>query len=713
MNNKKMLKKIIILLCLFAFTFTFVSPISVQAENSDNASKDSNVQSDKAEVVYASLDSTGKTKDVYIVNNFPADTEKNIVDYGDYTEVEDLALSGTASFSGDEVQIQKVEENFYYKGKMKSQELPWLFEIHYLLNGNDVSVAELSQAEGEVEIKLHVSPNPEMPGDNVWAKSLMLQITMTLPNEVAQNITTENGMIAEAGSNKVITFMMIPSKDTASKGDTFTVKADVKNFHMPSIQIAASPFSLDMFQFDLPNLEENEELKKFQEATEQLADGANALSDGINQLNDGKKQLTDNLELITKSGAELEQGGAALEDGIAQYIAGVNQISANNQELLSGADLIKQSADQILGGFQQLAKGNELLSGSEEISKGLAAMRQGASSLSSDQIAEIKAQLAALPDQVAGFQAQMNELVSGLGQINTNLTEIITGLKGLNAALARASILGATQITEEQITTNIEAQAILGYVENVRLQSLPQLIGGLEQISQGIAGIQNSPALSEMESSLSGLSQLSQIAGLFDLLSGIDQLNSKYSMFHSGLYDYVNGFNQLSRGFYNENPQSQSFYGGLTSYLDGVKQYVGGVSVLSNNGSTLQGGLSEYVEGTSAYASGVKQWADGFNAFADGIDGVDKGSSELADGTTQLHEGTADMDKMMNQMMNEFLSGYDADESIPSFASAKNEDPDIVQFVIMSEAIHEAKTETEVQEEAEPDTFWDRLFNLF
>lgn len=698
---------IISIFLILAFILTIL-PQQALAEDEPAAEKTTS-ESDKTEVVYASLATDGTVNDVYIVNNFSAKKSGEIVDYGNYSEVEALSLSGSVAQQDEKVIVNKVDQNFYYKGKSESKELPWNFSIAHELSGVKMTAEELAGQSGDWKMTIGIKPNLNLKEDNVWARNLMLQITVTLADDVATDIKAEQGIVAEAGSNKVISFMLMPD----SQATEFEIGAKVNNFEMPSIQIAGTVFSLNMMQFDIPDLSENEDLKLLTDATTELSDASQALADGMDELNNGAIKLKEGLDQINEGGDSLTTGGEDLVNGVDEYISGVDKLAANSSTLVENADTIKNSADLIVSGFEGLSAGNDLVEGSKGIKEGLSAMSSAVSEMDSEQIAAIKEQLNAIPAQVENFKTELGTLTDSMTELSTSLGTVIEGLKGMQTALERNSILVGLGLTEEQLAANLEAQMILGYVDTVKTQSLPPLIDGLEQMKTGIDAMQDSTSITEIEGSLDSLAGLSGLSGLLDLVNGIKILAAQYGDFHTGLDAYVGGVNQLSYGFYNEDPQVVDFYYGLSAYLDGVKQFGNGVSTLGENSDSINDGVQSYTNGTNQFVSGVNEWATGYSDFSDGVQKTRDGMQKFNDGMQEFKDGTEDMDQRMNETINQMLADYDSDEVIPSFSSVKNAPPAGVQFVLMTDSIKvEKEEEPEIAEEQEKG-FWDRFLDLF
>ncbi|NLJ94673.1 MAG: hypothetical protein GX326_04175, partial [Clostridiaceae bacterium] len=621
MNKKKNIKLLIAIFCIINLITLLIFPPHVKAETQAE-----NVDTQKSEVIYANLDSAGQVKGVYVVNNFSSNSEGKIKDYGDYSAVESLALSGNVSQDSDLITVNKTEQSYYYKGIMENQEIPWDISIRHELDGNEISAKEIAGQSGDWKLTLTIKHNDAIK-ENAWAENLLLQISVNLSNNVAQDVIAENGMLAEAGSNKMITFMMMPDAEEMD----FEIKAKVKDFSLPAIQIGAVPFSLDMLEFEMPNISDNEEFKEFKEATELLADGSQQFADGIAELKDGSLQLTDGLNQITDSGGQLAAGGDSLETGLRDFTGGLSKLSTQGHQLVVGAENLKNAASQIDQGFQGLSAGNELVAGSTQIQQGIEGMSAGLTQIKVEELNNAIQALSSLEEQVSQFNAQLSTITESFSQLNEGLKGIIGGLETYQSYVTRASILAGTQLTEEMIAENLASQAILQYIAGVNENALTPTIQSLQQIQASLEGQLAAMPIQDMQTAidqLSGLSELTSLAGLLDSLDGVASLNTQYSNFHQGLVQYVGGVNSLSAGY--NNGTQQSFYPGLTTYLSGISQYVGGVSTIDGHSAGLNSGMHEYNAGNKQYIAGIKEWSAGYNQFTDGISALGEPINQLA-----------------------------------------------------------------------------------
>ncbi|MFA9378942.1 MAG: hypothetical protein ACERKZ_19675 [Lachnotalea sp.] len=156
-----------------------------------------------------------------------------ITDHGDYSEVMNLSNLDVIESDKDEQTVNLEKGKFYYQGNLEKAELPWSFDISYILDGDDVSEEELAGAEGDLVINIKTKRNPGVV-DESFFNAYMLQVSLNLDATLCEDIVVDGANISDAGSDEKITFMVNPGSEASLK-----VSASVKDFEMDDISIAA------------------------------------------------------------------------------------------------------------------------------------------------------------------------------------------------------------------------------------------------------------------------------------------------------------------------------------------------------------------------------------------------------------------------------------------------------------------------------------------
>lgn len=189
----------------------------------------------KSENVYVKMDEKGKSASAYIVNNFNVTSEGEIIDYGEYDKVQNLTNLDEIDEDDGEQTFEAEKGMFYYQGNIDDADLPWSIRISYLLDDKEIEPEDLAGAEGDLEIKIHVEQNPVV-GESAFFKAYLMQIQVPLDTDLCSDITIEGGSILDSGSNKLVSFTVMPG----TSGD-YNVKTAIEDFEMDNITFNASP----------------------------------------------------------------------------------------------------------------------------------------------------------------------------------------------------------------------------------------------------------------------------------------------------------------------------------------------------------------------------------------------------------------------------------------------------------------------------------------
>lgn len=301
---------------------------ALQEQASGNAGSaavaDISGSAEKKEVVYVTLENTGATESIYVVNVFDGSADvagKTIQDFGEYEQVVNLTDTSKLTQFSDSVVLTIPEGEFSYQGTTSNAQIPWNISMKYSLDGQEVSPDELAGKSGSFELNITTSQNSSV--DSRYFENYLLQITCTLPLDVAKNVKTEQGSIALSGSDVTVSFMVMPDKD----GDV-SLSADVSNFEMAGISFAAIPFSMAL---DFPD-------------TESLVSQFDALIDGTDELHSGAQELASGVDSIDAATKEAASGAVELATGATQMTQGLKQYQ---QALRDQADELVAAASSM------------------------------------------------------------------------------------------------------------------------------------------------------------------------------------------------------------------------------------------------------------------------------------------------------------------------------------------------------------------------------
>ena len=254
------------LCCAMLFgTFAFAAESPAPSESPAPEEEEAAPPEGAEEVIYGRLDNRGRARSAYAVVAVTAEEPGEIVHHGQYTEVENLTDTSPIEYRNGTVTIDAAEAGrYYYQGKLRKALMPWDIQISYTLDGAEIDPDDLGGASGSLTVDIHTSTNSGF--DSYFTRQLYAQISVTLPGEAADEITARNGTIALAGSDKTITFVVLPG----AEGDV-GFSAEIKDFTMVGFTIAGVPYSAASMMGDM-------------EEVDMITDGLTQLSDGISAL---------------------------------------------------------------------------------------------------------------------------------------------------------------------------------------------------------------------------------------------------------------------------------------------------------------------------------------------------------------------------------------------------------------------------------------------
>lgn len=493
----------------------------------------------REEVIYSILDGEGALQSLYAVNILDVTEPGEIEDHGDYTEVTNLTnLRELACHNGIVTTVADAGK-FYYQGTMENKALPWDFSISYALDGEKVLPADLPGAEGHLELHIVTTRNEE--ADPTFFAHYMLQITITLDTELCENIAAPGGTLANAGSDKMITFMVLPGQD----GD-MTVSTDVTAFEMAGISFAAVPFSMT---FDLDGVSE-------------LTSGMTALTDAVQQLDDGIAALRDGAQALS-------DGAGALSDGSGEFQTGLQMLSSNSAALTD-------ASAQILGAMQMI---DQLLSLPNLDDIDLSCLQEAFQALT--RLGN------ALTDAIFGFRQLAERYAQACDAMDAAIAAIpdaavseaaLVSLQAANPEQAAAlqTLLESYRAAQHVKATYAEARGVYAELR----EKLTELSGAFADMSDLVRSTH-----STMRTLLSG----GFLSSITEMQDGFHALSDGYRQFHEGLLAYTGGVDQLASGYTGLNDGTAQLADGTAQLAGGVSAYAEGVHTFNISAQQIPG----------------------------------------------------------------------------------------------------------------------------
>lgn len=546
------MKRILIIALCLLLALPTVLPVLAstdEAEDGSNIEKSGKV-SGKDEVIYGVLSATGEEKEFYIVNRLDVLEEGRIVDYGTYHSLKNLTNMAELAQSGDKVEFTAPEGTFYYQGNLESVQLPWKFSIQYFLDGKEVEPSKLAGETGDLEIRIQTEKS-DWEEKSPFYENYLLQISLELDSDKTRNIVTEDGMLANAGKNVQVTFTVLPEEEAE-----LTVSADVEDFELSSIDIAAVPQNMAL---DAPD-------------TDEFTEDIKTLSEALQELDAGVLELKNGTE-------ELHRGTSILREGSLEYRDGITTLNQGSEELVDGSKTIADALKQMNDALQMSEMEDVDLSDLEQVVGGLSELSKA--------LREMEGGLRSLDE---GYRQAYQALDDAMNKVpHTVLDEQEFGALYLS---------GADQETIEKLLSFYEyALTVKGTYDHVKEAfeavegTLPQMANGLGEMAQGIEEqIQGFSAMIDRFD----LSDLTN--GIQELQQGLAQLSTNYNKFHSGLVKYTDGVNQLSDGYSELDSGIAGLEDGTKGLTDGIGELRDGTRKLANATEDMPEQVTEEID---------------------------------------------------------------------------------------------------------------------
>lgn len=617
--------------------------------------------SEKEEVIYANLTSSGDVEKIYAVNIFE---DKDIVDYGVYDTVKNMNTMDKINYSNGKITIQNSEDKLYYQGIMKQNtQIPWTIKVRYKLDGVEYAPSELAGKSGKLEISISIKENKNCKKN--FFENYALQTVVQLDTNLCENIKSDEATMANVGGLKQLTYTILPGNEKDIK-----ITTDVTDFEMSEIQVNGINLNLGLDKDSIDTSSLTDELDKLKDAVNDLDDGANELNDGAKKLDDGAVTLTDGIKTI--------------QEGLDQLNSKSSSLTSGSSEVLSALKTIQSSLNNVSTSSKDL---KQLSSASTSIKSGIDSLVKGLKTVDSS-IDTYNSSLKKSGLNSASELAQKNkQAISALGITSTQrkLYSAYTsgGNQGVSAELAKLAQAGDSEAVAlyKQVSAG-NTDAVTQYV-----QAAGKLISVETLLKADASYIEGSSKL------INGIdAQMSTSSGQTTLMSGAVSLQTNYKKFDASIQDLVSSLNNL---------------------MANMTQLKSGINKLTDNYATLDSGIKEYTSAVNKITNGYSKVYEGALDLVSGTHSLYEGTTELTDGTGEFRGETSDLDSKVDDEVDSMIDNFaGGDFEVESFVSDKNTDVDSVQFVIKTEAIKKEEVKVE-EEKTEELNFWQKLLNLF
>ena len=511
----------------------------------------------KEEVIYAMADASGKVTDAEAVNIFAGG---DIVDYGDYSAVKPLNTNDTITQNGDQIAFSSTADKVYYQGTMKNAALPWNISIRYYLDGKEYAPQDVAGKSGALEIRFSVTKNESCGGS--FYDDYALQASFTLDTERCQNIVSNGATVANVGSDKQLTYTVLPGK-----GIDTVITADVTDFEMDAAAINGVRLNLDV------DVDDTDLMDKVDELVSAIGD----LDDGAWELHDGTEELYDATKTLNSKVGDLHSGVGDLTAGAGDLYTGLTDITAQNQQ-----------ADQLYLGYVK----------SQADSIYLAYVTTQADALYAQVAAQaVREQLiqSGYSEAQADAYLQTADGQTLVAQTVSNMTEEQKA-QILNAAVAKLTDEQKKQILQGAVASLTEEQKA-----EIREAYIQQMMASDDVTSQINAAV----------ATVSAAKQVSELKGQLD----------SYGVFYQGLVAYTDAVSSAAAGAKSLKLNMDTLYSNTGKLKLSVGELSDVVGELYDGTGELTDGTTEFVDKTSDMDTQISDEIDSMTASLSGGDG--------------------------------------------------------------------------------------------
>ena len=664
MNKKRVMAGV--LTCAVVMGNTGVMALRVSASDVKNSKKE--------EVIYVITDAQGNVQMVDAVNIFGKGA---VTDYGDYSSVKMLNSTEAIQMEDGKVSFTTDLNKVYYQGTMENAQLPWNIDISYTLDGASIAPEELAGKSGALKIHIKITQNEECTSN--FYDNYALQASLTLDTERCDNICADGATLANVGSDKQISYTVLPGKGLDAE-----ITADVVDFEMDAVEINGIRLNLNI---EIDDAELMDKVNEIMDAAKDINGGATKLSDGTGDLLSGSSDLCDGTDTLYDGTSTLKDGTSNLKDGIDEMQTALDTLNAQSSTLTDGSAEVLTALTTIQSSLSDVSMSAEdletLTESSAAIKKGITSAYKGAKQLSASLSYD-------------SYAAAMKEGGLDLEQLQT----------------ANTNAIGTLSAQIEELSKSLEMiKSIPGYDKDAAYAAqAAQLEAQINSLSQMVT------LLGANNAALGGTSQYFDTvsAGAQSLVDGLAELKTSYAAFDKAIGDLVDSLSDLTVNMSSLKTGIDSLVESYTTLDTGIGDYTDGVASIVTAYTKIVDGAASLLDGTKDLYDGAESLKQGTSDLYDGIVTLNDGAVELSDGTKEFYEKTDGMDSEIEDQIDEMLDSITGgDAEVVSFVSDKNEDVTSVQFVIKTAAIEKEDVVEMVVEETQKQSFWQKLLQLF
>lgn len=659
------------------------------SKTSDDTQKKDTEEKDKTETVYVKSDAKGNPREITVQTKLKNTSDGDTIE--DYTNLTDIKNK-----EGDEAFTQNADgtiewenhgEDITYEGT-GSEELPVDVNISYELDGQPIEPEELAGKSGSLKIRFDYK-NKTTQTIKIEGKEEQVSVpfavisTMLLSEDHASNIKVENGKVMDIDGQKLVVGYACPGLTKSLKLTTYEptedidipeyveVMADVTDFSLDfTATIISSGLLEDMDLKDLDDVDEmSDNMKKLEEATDKLSDGAGTLEDGM-------KTYQTYLDQYLSGVTALDQGAGALESGL-------QVMNEKKGDLQAGATLLKESLTTLHDTLAaiQLPQGSSVdLSGMETAAKQLEADETKLNEVLTEMGTGL-AEMQELAKEAAGYQAtvktQLETAKTALDVIDW--TKLNQAVRADSQTKADAAIDSAMKKALENYGLSAEQiQVAAGEVKT-------EVNGALDQIS---VSDEAKAQIKKAKEALEAIPTITIPEVSLDTGKLTETLNDmqKQMKILAGYSTTLGTVSQTAAA------ALQELQTGLTALQTGTAQLQEGSGQLEAGVSAFGAGIQQLYQGSTALHQGSGQLSSAGTALISGLDTMISGMDSLHQGLIKFDEdGIRELSdltgKDLTNLANRIRALKKADGKYDNYGGIREGETGSVRFIIETDEI--------------------------
>lgn len=500
----------------------------------------------KEETVYSKLKNDGSSYETIVNEHIKNKNKlKELKDESILANIKNV--NGEETYTKQDNQlVWKAEGNdIYYQGET-TKELPIAIKITYKLDGNEILAQELAGKSGKVEVCVSFE-NKEKHEVLINGKTEVMYTPFTivagsiLDNTKMKNIEITNGKTIDNGNKTVAVGIALPGMQESLAIDAEELEIpnevifnfDTEDFEMGEIMIYCTPKIIEDEQIDkLDKLDEIfEQIRKLQDSSKQLVNGANDLKAGVQTLNANTSKLEDGASKIADGTSKLQSGSKTIASNMTKIADGTDSLVSGGESLKQGINTIKSKLPTV----QEIQKNKtDLNTLSTTNTQTIEKLKQTNTQITSEITSKLDPQLKQIQTNIDNLTTQIKQL-EATGQDVTVLASTVTALETSKTALTTLKATMQEQKgANEKLIMLLQKNNEAVIASNSELDNIVVLSGAIEQVSTGVDALQT------------GAKQLQN--GSKQLQTGVNTLTSSTKELDAGAKTLSNGTKQLSQG---------------------------------------------------------------------------------------------------------------------------------------------------------------------